>query len=251
MPEREVREVAYKEDDEAMKENRSTAAHSGSQLVWHRASWTSSLHPSISIRRNMDPDTDVLPPPATPPPRPSKRSNQLVGVHFESPKRRRPWLKDSQLVLRPGLARQELELTAKLNKMLGKIGTGEQSFPSLDSTDEQAGPENAREPSPTPPTEHVANSDTQERRFEDEPHTRRLLPDEVAQRLYSNWLNLMPTLHAEYLAYLERTQGRLGRFRDDDHLDLCTSRLCTTKEASVQCLYFDCLLALLNVNLNC
>ncbi|KAI1784417.1 hypothetical protein LXA43DRAFT_1066776 [Ganoderma leucocontextum] len=69
----------------------------------------------------MDLDSHILPPPTTPPPRPSKRSHQLVGMHFESPKRRRPWLKDSELVLRPGLAHQEQELTAKLNSMLRKV----------------------------------------------------------------------------------------------------------------------------------
>lgn len=198
----------------------------------------------------MDADTNVLPPPATPPPRPSKRSNQLVGVHFESPKRRRPWLKDSELILRPGLARQELELTAKLDNLLGKFKAERKPSFSPDSKDDQACPESVCEPPPTPPTDHVVSSDIQENHFENQPHTRRLLPDEVAQRLYNNWLHLVPTLKAEYLGYLERTQGRRGRLRDDHQLDLCTSRLCTAKETSVQCLYFDCSWYLLTVTVN-
>ena len=69
----------------------------------------------------MDLDAHILAPPATPPPRPPKRSNQPVGVHFESPKRTRLWRKDSEFVTRPGLVRREQELTTKLNALLEKV----------------------------------------------------------------------------------------------------------------------------------
>ena len=199
----------------------------------------------------MDLDSYVLPPPATPPRRPPKRSNQLVGVHFESPKRRRPWRKDSELVVRPGLARQEQELTAKLNHMLGKLKTSGQTSSSTDSSDDLAVPETSCQPPlANPSTNPIATSDTQDYDLEHEPHPRRILPDEVAQKLYSNWLQLIPSLLAEYLGYLEWAQGRQGRFRDDEQLELCTSGLCTTKETYVQCLHFDCLSSSSNVNYN-
>ncbi|KAI1790619.1 hypothetical protein LXA43DRAFT_882467 [Ganoderma leucocontextum] len=51
-----------------------------------------------------------------------------------------------------------------------------------------------------------------------ESHPRRVLPDAAAYRLYSNWLVLIPTLVDDYLGYMQRSQGRLGR-----PLDLLTS----------------------------
>ncbi|KAI1784327.1 hypothetical protein LXA43DRAFT_901841 [Ganoderma leucocontextum] len=44
-----------------------------------------------------------------------------------------------------------------------------------------------------------------------ESHPRRVLPDAATHRLYSNWLVLIPTLVHDYLGYMQRSQGRLGR----------------------------------------
>ena len=67
---------------------------------------------------------------------------------------------------------------------------------------------------------------------------RRVLPDKATQKLYDNWLLLIPTLDDEYLNYMQSAQGRLGRPLQSK-LGHCVSHNCTTKTFPVQCLHFD------------
>ena len=79
----------------------------------------------------MDANLPVLPPPTTPPRRLPKRSNQLVGQHFESPKRRRRLRHDSEPVVRPGLALEARNLIAQMNeirKRHGQVDTKDNSL---------------------------------------------------------------------------------------------------------------------------
>ena len=63
--------------------------------------------------------------------------------------------------------------------------------------------------------------------------------NENSQRLYDNWLALIPTLEDGYLCYMERAQGRLGRpLQGEPHH--CISGGCVTRMSSVQCLHADC-----------
>ena len=192
----------------------------------------------------MDPHSNVLPPPATPPRRPPKRSSQLVGVHFESPKRRRPLRKDSAIVVRPGLAQREQELSLRLNILLGKsqepassIAADSQPTDPIDNTaavradsedvEEFAVPETVLDSTPVLPL------------HDKQTPSRRLVPDDTAKRLYHSWLTLIPTLDDEYLSYMQRAQGRLGRPLQCEPRP-CVSRRCVTRASEVQCLYADC-----------
>ena len=185
----------------------------------------------------MEPNPYVLPAPATPPRRPPKRSNQLVGAHFESPKRRRPMRKDSAIVVRPGLARHEHELSRRLNTLLGKP---QDSVPSIDANPQHAGPANytadvlgdskhvevsAQLAVPETVLDSVPLSSTDEQQIP----SRCSVPNDTALRLYHNWLALIPTLEDEYLSYMQRAQGRLGRpLQYEPHR--CISRRCVTKD---------------------
>ena len=193
---------------------------------------------------NMDPKLNVLPPPATPPRRPPKRSNQLVGVHFESPKRRRPMRKDSAIVVRPGFARREQELTSRLDALLGKqkgpINDEHQPADFIDDpTDVLNGGEDAQEPAQAAVPESLVDSIPISPPHGQQASPRRSLPKKAAQRLYDNWLALIPTLEDQYLSYMQRAQGRLGRQLDGEPYH-CTSRRCVTRTSTVQCLYADC-----------
>lgn len=187
----------------------------------------------------MDPDAYILAPPATPPPRPPKRSNQPVGVHFESPKRQRLWRKDSEFVKRPGLARQEQELTTKLNSLLEKVkGCTSIHVDQGDSMGRDITP--VQDVPSSSDASEDKGSDTCPADLENEPRTRRLLPDQATHRLYDNWLLLVPKMLPEYLGYMRRAQGRLGRSPDVQLGDFCSSQCCSTKgRTSVQCLHFD------------
>ena len=190
----------------------------------------------------MDSDYQVLAPPATPPPRLPKRSNQPVGVHFESPKRQRLWRRDSDFVIRPGLARQEQELTARLNSLLEQVKgcatlnvhpdciTRDTATPVQDPqlAFDDAGGEEYPDAQPSTP--------------EHEPHARRLLPNEATHKLYNQWLLLIPQMLPEYLGFMQGTLGRLGRSPHAQSCNFCSSGICATRSCtSVQCLHFDCL----------
>ena len=190
----------------------------------------------------MYPQPHALPPPATPPRRPLKRSAQPVGAHFESPKRRRSARKDSAVVLRPGLARREQKLTAKLDALLGKH---KEPVPSIDDDFQIADSgvhhddEFAEEPVPLSMPENALDSNSVSSPHRNEASSRRLVPNQTAQRLFDNWLALIPTLEDEYLSYMQRAQGRLGRqLHSEPHH--CVSRRCVTRTSPVQCLYADC-----------
>ena len=194
----------------------------------------------------MDPKPYVLPPPATPPRRPPKRSNELVGVHFESPKRRRPMRKDSALVVRPGLARREKELTSRLDALLGKdkgfIPSLDEGFETPDSCGSFAGVmgegEDAEQPAQLPLPENILDS-VRESSQEKQAPSRRVAPGQAVQRLYNNWLALIPTLEGAYLSYMQHAQGRLGRQPQGEPRH-CVSRRCVARSSPVQCLYADC-----------
>ena len=194
----------------------------------------------------MDPKPYVLPPPATPPRRPPKRSNELVGVHFESPKRRRPIRKDSAIVVRPGLAQREQELSARLNILLGKhqdpapsIDEDPQFTDPVDYAADVLGDNKLAEVSPQLTVPDVLDSAPVSSTDEKQSPSRSSVPNETAQRIYHNWLALIPTLEDEYLSYMQRAQGRLGRpLQYEPHR--CISRRCVTKAWPVQCLYADC-----------
>ena len=194
---------------------------------------------------NMCPEPHALPPPATPPRRPPKRSHQVVGAHFESPKRRRPMRKDSAIVIRPGLARREQELSSRLDTLLGRhkafdapIEKGSEPADSVSNygdlladsetveSAQLAMPENGLDSMlMSPPNKKPAPSQSS-------------APSKNAQQLYDNWVSLLPTVEGDYLCYMQSAQGRLGRPLQGEPHRCITSR-CVIAASAVQCLYAD------------
>ena len=192
----------------------------------------------------MNSDHPTLPAPATPPRRPAKRSNQAVGEHFDSPQRRRRWRQDSETVIRPGLPLIENQLTAELEGLFKTYdksrGDDPDDIPSLpvDPIGEDAAThslishsfdQTVEDPSGVAPSPNV----------QDGPHSKRLLPDDASRRLYSNWLLLIPTLTDDYLAYMGRIQGRLGRPLGIETFS-CPIGRCLPRSCDILCLHIDC-----------
>lgn len=186
----------------------------------------------------------VLPPPPTPPRRPPKRSLQIVGDHFESPRRRRRWRHDSHVVERPDLALLQKRYTDELNQLLEAAGASNSHAqennpppsPGDCDADDNAVPDKCRSP---PDLDQDMVHDESDTHLIQEQHLRRVLPDQAAHKLYSNWLALIPTLECNYLGYMKRIQGRVdSSFKIES--SACSGGLCVLRDCDVQCLHFDC-----------
>ena len=72
------------------------------------------------------------------------------------------------------------------------------------------------------------------------PHkkARRQHPDDAAQRLYTAWLSLIPSLVPEYLVYLRAAQRRIGGASVNEEFS-CWRQTCMVEATSITCLYFD------------
>ena len=189
----------------------------------------------------MDPNLPVLPPPTTPPRRPPKCSNQLVGQHFESPKRRRRLRHDSEPVVRPGLALEARNLIAQMNeirKRHGQVDSKDNSLTHLDNPWEAP----IEDELVTQPSGDHSHGDMSAEGVAQHPEadscSRRLVPDDATNRLYRNWFLLIPTLVHDYLAYMRRCHGRLGRPLGVER-QMCQTGICESKLCDIQCLHFD------------
>ena len=193
----------------------------------------------------MDSEYPVLPAPATPTRRPPKRSNQPTGEHFDSPQRRRRWRTDSELVVRPELPLIEEQLSTELEGLFSTYDKSRRRDDDVEPSSPIRQLEDVvMESSSVPPSlerpiqDH--SSDLPSVDSQKESNTRRVVPDEAAHRLYANWLALVPTLVTDYLGYMQRTQGRLGRPPGIEPYR-CPKGLCTLGSCEVLCLHFDCM----------
>ncbi len=66
---------------------------------------------------------------------------------------------------------------------------------------------------------------------------RRLVPDEPSQRLYANWLALIPSLLRDFLHYVRIIHGSTRR-PSPQFVPVCEAG-CSLEVASLQCLYVD------------
>ena len=67
---------------------------------------------------------------------------------------------------------------------------------------------------------------------------RRIIPDPSAERLYSSWKSVIPTLISPFLNYVSRTLGKpLPPFLP--HISLCKQNICERKVTKILCLLFD------------
>ncbi|KAI1782383.1 hypothetical protein LXA43DRAFT_1068847 [Ganoderma leucocontextum] len=187
----------------------------------------------------MDSSFPVLPPPATPPRRPPKHSHQLVGEHFESPRRRRTWRGDSQMVEWADLAILEQRYMNELTQLLGSTNKScvpDNDLPSSQETPEDGVADQRAAASDFEPLDECCEEETS---VPKEWHPRRVLPDAAAYQLYNNWLALVPTLVPDYLRYIKHTQGRLGHLFAVETYS-CPRGCRSLKDWDVQCLHFDC-----------
>ena len=185
----------------------------------------------------------------TPPP---KRSEQLVGVHFTSPKKLggRLTKKSKAVINRPDLALRRQELEKRINSLTskpfqeprksdGEAGVTQYDLVHSDDIGTSTGDiyweehsdalENvSAEPDP------VAN-DTSARRRGNELSD----PNSTTQKLFSTWLLLIPAMVPHYLAYLKASQRRFGSNPDPAPFS-CPMQTCPVNQSQVLCLYFDC-----------
>ena len=151
--------------------------------------------------------------------------------------------KDSAIVIRPGLARREQELSSRLDVLLGKhkdldatiedgseltdfVGGSADVLADSEAVEsaQLAVPENVLDSVLMPPPDHKAAP------------SRRSASKKTAQLLYDNWVALLPTLEGEYLYYMQRAQGRLDQpLQGEPHR--CITGRCVTEAFAVQCLY--------------
>ena len=153
--------------------------------------------------------------------------------------------KDSAIITRPGLARREQILSSKLDTLLGKNNSlMTQIYEDVELTDSigsSAGILGDSEDAES--VQLAASGNTLDSTPMSSPdiklaQLRRSALNENSQRLYDNWLALIPTLEDGYLCYMERAQGRLGRpLQGEPHH--CISGGCVTRMSSVQCLHAD------------
>ncbi len=191
----------------------------------------------------------ALPPPQTPPARPSLRSEQPVGAHFATPRKKRaPW-KDTAVVVRSDalLRRQELESQLQVLLREDEDDTGNDGMDG--QSDEGTGMrvDDVSEPMLVDPDE-FASSEPQPAQNVDDTTTpparrpRRLVPDESSQRLYSSWLLLIPSLASDFLHYIRAAHGRTKSV--EPQLAVPCRLGCKVELATVQCLYYHCMSSL-------
>ena len=152
--------------------------------------------------------------------------------------------KDSAVVVRPGLARREQELTSRLDALLGKhkgsMDDSSQPAELIDHImDVPSGGEDIQEPAQLAVPESILESIPVASPHEQQAPPRQSFFKQTVQRLYDSWVAVIPTLEDDYLTYMERAQGRLGRSPHGEPHH-CASRRCPTRNSSVQCLYADC-----------
>lgn len=187
-------------------------------------------------------ESHILPPPSTPPPRAPKRSEQLVGAQFATPKKRRPPRKDNVVVSRPDAALRQALLEKELRELKEPQPTG--VHPSEELPDEDVEMADAHSPprSIDDKLDHdfpMHSSDLPADTANTVP-PRRTQPDEESTKLYGSWLALIPSLLPAYLDYMKAAQGRMGQSCSPQPKFLCRSGKCEIKESAILCLHFDC-----------
>ncbi len=187
--------------------------------------------------------SEILPPPRTPPPQQPARSQQPVGAHFATPQKKRAPRKDSALVIRSDalLRRQKLEL--QLETLLESSEEDEAptaAGPFVDTATASEGDEAMDIDERPNMSMEPAILDSQPEPLSDAhsaKRARRLGPDEPSQRLYSNWLALVPSLIRDFLHYIRCSHGRTG-WKTPQFVRICQAG-CMPDVAMLQCLYYD------------
>lgn len=186
---------------------------------------------------------DLLPLPRTPVRKPPGRSQQLVGAHYVSPKRRRARASKREPVQPLGHKVLEAAALAKMH--------------ALETVDNSNASEDARmddgftlhDPEYDFSME-IDDTDVADANFGTcdlennnpqpaERYPRRIVPNNVAHRLFSTWKDVLTSVVPHFLDYSRSVQGT--------HLALapqiiepCGKDSCEQKISFVQCLYWYC-----------
>ena len=183
-------------------------------------------------------------------PKPGTRRAQPVthglGKHFESPRRPRDKTRTNAIVHVPGQASKRRYALARLAQL--QSTTAADTFESCDHEPDSTDiPWEKDVVDDSVMDEEYVPSDTDYNMQDGEPDigetrattsNRRIIPDPPAQRLYSNWRSLIPTLIVPFLNYTSRTRGKpLPTFLP--YISLCKQNDCERKVNKVLCLLFD------------
>ena len=184
-------------------------------------------------------------------PKPGTRQAQPVmhglGKHFESPRHSRDKTRTNRIINVPGQASKHCYTLVRLAQL--------QSMTTAD-TSESCGHEPYSTDIPWESEaidnfvmdEEYAPSDTDHNIQDREPDisetqpttsNQHIIPDPPAERLYSSWKSLIPTLVLPFLNYTSRMQGKpLPPF--SSYISLCKQNNCEWKVTKIPCLLFDC-----------
>ncbi|KAF8124776.1 hypothetical protein EV363DRAFT_1177524 [Boletus edulis] len=186
------------------------------------------------------------------PPRPGTRRAQpstgSLGRQFDSPKRPRNKQYTRRLVKIPGQAARHQAHIERLDQLLGRTNGSVPQSPVVRSTDSL---ETVQEESyefsvgdDAPSCDMVIEEEDHLKAASEvisipsKPHTRRILPDQTAERLYCNWRALLPMLVQPYLEYSTRTLGKALETLPAI-MSRCKHIPCERKSNQVLCLLFD------------
>ena len=170
-----------------------------------------------------------------------------LGRHFESPRRSRDKTRTNATVNIPGQASKRRYALARLAQLqsatasTGTPGTCDHESSSTDIPWENQDDDDFVKVEEYVPkdTDHIMQ-DGELDIDETQPtmSNRRVVPDPSAERLYSSWKSLIPTLISPFLNYTSRTLGKpLPPF--SPHISLCKQNNCERKATKILCLLFD------------
>ena len=183
-------------------------------------------------------------------PQPGTRRAQLVthglGRHFESPKRLRDKIRTNTVVNVPGQPSKHRYALARLAQLQSTTDadTSESCDHEAYSTDfpweNEAVDDSVMDEDYVPSDTDHSMQDVEPGISETQPiiSNRRIIPDLSAERLYSNWKCLIPTLVLPFLNYTSRTLGK-PLPPHLPYISLCKQTDCERKVTKIICLLFD------------
>ncbi|KAG1779248.1 hypothetical protein EV702DRAFT_1214244 [Suillus placidus] len=161
-----------------------------------------------------------------------------LGSHFASPRKARDKRKTQTVVELPGAETKRHRLLAAMERLMKSQPEEPHSQLSTQAT-----------PNDTVTAEHMDTDNIVEFHTEDvdeQPSLeisvksvqRRIMPDQLTNALYKNWLALIPTLVDPVLRYFGRTRGKA---LENIHpvISACGKSSCSPKRTTMLCLFFD------------
>jgi hypothetical protein len=170
----------------------------------------------------------------------STRNSQIVssglGRHFVSPQKVRDKKKTQTLIELPGAQAKRRRLLAVMEDLMN---------PEHQASKSPAPPAARVIDEPPDPGDDCVMDDVKEFVSEEgtdftggQAKSKRRIPDNSINTLYSSWSSLIPTLVEPQVKYYARTRGQPLE-RTHEVISACATLKCESKRTTLICLYFD------------